>query len=148
VTNKYLEKIASLGGAIAAGAGSVGRVAAKGVKALGHQVHLATGGVYTTHAEKVLGVRDPYKLAERFAGKESTVVGNIWKDTRAKLGPTASKADKSNAYKKFKANTLTDLQKKQRDARLIVGGTAALGATGVVKAKSALDNKNVQTYQY
>ena len=76
----------------------------KGSQALGHQVHLATKEVYTT-TEKSWELETHLQTGRRFAGKESTVVGNIWKIPEPNWAPTAME-DKVNAYKRSLKPTL------------------------------------------
>lgn len=137
MANVYLEKIASLA--------AVGRAVGKGVKAVGraatNQVYLSTGGAFVDHAAK-LGVKDPYKLAG------ATDVQKLWKMSRGTLGKNPTRADVHAHFKQFKNQTLPELKKTQRNARIRVGATTAAVGYGAYKAKEKMNEPKVNSYEY
>lgn len=143
MNNIYLEKIASLTGAAMGAAAAVGRVAYKGVKAVANQAHLATGGAYMNHAQNVLGIKDPQKLARMGGSKKQ-----LWQATKKNLGANPNKRQVRDAFKTFKDDTLPGLKNTQTDARIALGATAAAGAYAGSKIKSKLDEPKVTTYNY
>lgn len=149
MANVYLEKIAGFAdigkrvvGVAGSAAKAVGRAAVSGTKALGTQVHLATGGAFVDHAHKV-GIRDPYKLADAANGSR------LWKMTRDhELGKGAAKDKVRAHFKEFKDKTMPELKKTQRNARIRLGALAAGTTYAGVKVKQKLDEPKVQTYNY
>lgn len=142
VANKYLEKIASkadsLADAAVAGVKAIGRVAHKGVKAYGNQIHLSLGGAYREHAHDVLGVRNTYQLAEFGSGEKS--INKLYEASKKKFGDTAEH------HKEWTDKTLPHLKHKQTDARITLGATTAAGVYGAKKLKEDLQGPQTQTY--
>lgn len=142
MANKYLEKIASkadtLWGGAVAGAKAVGRVAHKGVKAYGNQIHLSLGGAYREHAHDVLGVRKTYELAE--IGGDKKGISKLYEASKKKFGDTPAH------QKEWEEKTLPGLKRKQTDARITLGATTAAGVYGAKKVKEDLEGPSTQTY--
>lgn len=146
MSNVYLEKIANqaaaaaagkLGDAFSAGAKAVGRVAKKATKAYGNQIHLSFGGAFREHAHDVLGIRDPYQLAEFGSGKER--INKLYEASKKKLGPAHSDHE-------WNTKILPGLKAKQTDARIALGATTATGLYGASKIKEKLQAPQTQTY--
>lgn len=138
MTNKYLEKIASLAGDVVR---SVGRIGKNTAKAVGGQFHKAIGGGFQDHAFNHFGIKDPHKLAD------ITGSGKGLKNFKR----VATKGQSFSAKKQ----TLRDLQphidrlkKEQFDARIVSGGIAAGAGYGAVKVKEKFDQPKVDTYNY
>lgn len=149
MANVYLEKIASLAGAVAEGAAAVGRVAAKGVvngaKALGKQVHLSMGGGFRDHAFHKLGIKDSVELA-RFGGSRKGI--NELRNATIKKANPKNSAELRAKIKEFRSKTVPQLKRDQTDARIITGTAVGATAYGAHKIKSKADEPNVQTYNY
>lgn len=157
--NKYLVKLASgnaFANAITGAAKVVGtvvgagtRVAGKGVKALGNQVHLATGGAYRDHAFKNLGVTDPAKLM-KINGSQAGLREMARAAQKAKMpnAPSGTILGRSPELKADFRKGMKGLQNKQMDARIVVGGTAAAGAALTMKAKEKITERKNQGAYY
>lgn len=149
MANIYLEKIAAAtaGGMAWAGAKAIGRVAGKGVKAVGHQVYKATGGTFIDHAYS-LGVKDPYKLSE-FNGSAKGIKKLRNLQVKKQLaGKDAKLSDVKKELGKFRNDTLPHLKRERTDARITVGALSAGAAYAAHKAKQKYDEPKVKTYDY
>lgn len=141
MSNVYLEKIASLTGAIGSTLRSVGRVGYKAVSNLGNQAHLAMGGGFRDVAARDLKITDPSKLV---GIKNAKTLGRAFQKT---LPPKSSNRFVRAETQKYLRPAVRGLQQQQTDARIILAGTAGGVGFGVNAIKNRTDNANQSQYQ-
>ncbi len=153
MSNRYLTKLAAGGNAVfnainsvtrlaGAGLGAAGRVAGKGAKAFGNQVHLSVGGAYRDAAMKA-GVRDPVKMMD-INGSQAGL-RNMARAIKKTQSPNSAASTILKRGPKDRADfrqTVKGLQQKQLDARIISGATIAGGAALTMKAKDKIAERN------
>lgn len=159
MSNIYLTKIAAGGNAVlnaindvtrfaAAGLGSAGRIAGKGVKAFGNQVHLASGGAFRD-AAAAAGVTNPAKLMD--VNGSQAGLRTMARAMKKAQSPGASNSTilKRGPQEKLDfRKTVEGLHKKQLDARIITGATIASGAALTMKVKDKIAERNAHQGQY
>lgn len=159
MSNKYLTKLAAGGNGVfnaingavrmvGSAAGAAGRVAGKGARAFGNQVHLASGGAFRDAAMKA-GVNNPTKLMD-INGSQGGLkrMARAIKKTQAPTAPGATILKRGPADRAAFRKTVTGLHDKQLDARIVVGGTVAAAGVATMKAKDAIAKRNTEQGTY